>query len=73
MFKKNVNVNITNIMLSSLSNTPPWPGIKLEKSFTLNLLFIAEKNKSPNCPTTLKSNTTEEITNTDALGSITVR
>ena len=33
-------------MLSSLSKTPPWPGIKLEKSFTLNLLFIAEKTKS---------------------------
>ena len=33
MFKKKVNVSITNIILSSLSSTPPCPGIKFEKSF----------------------------------------
>ena len=73
MFKKKVNVSITNIILSSLSSTPPCPGIKLEKSFILNLLFIAEKNKSPNCPTKLKSKTTKAVANILALPSITVK
>ena len=39
-------------MLSNLSNIPPWPGIILEKSFILKYLLIAEKTKSPICPTT---------------------
>ena len=44
-------------MLSNLSNTPPCPGIILPKSFILNFLLIAEKNKSPNCPIKVKNNT----------------
>ena len=42
--------NNTNIILSSLSNMPPCPGIILEKSLTLKCLLIDENTKSPNCP-----------------------
>ena len=38
------------MILSNRSKTPPWPGIKLEKSLIPYCLFICEKNKSPSCP-----------------------
>ena len=47
---KNINPNIINNILSNLSSTPPCPGIMFEKSFLLKYLLIAEKVRSPNCP-----------------------
>ena len=35
---------------------PPCPGIRLEKSLTLNVLLIDENTKSPSCPTIAKNN-----------------
>ena len=40
-------------MLSNLSKIPPCPGIIVPKSFILQNLFIAEKDKSPICPAIL--------------------
>ena len=60
-------------MLSNLSNTPPWPGIILPKSFILNFLLIAEKNKSPNCPIKVKNNTIIDTLNILASVFITVK
>ena len=44
---------LANIILSSLSNIPPWPGIILPLSFTLDSLFNFDSIKSPNVPKTL--------------------
>lgn len=41
------------IWQSILSLTPPWPGIRLEKSFILIDLFKPEAKKPPNGPTVL--------------------
>ena len=60
-------------MLSSLSSIPPWPGIIFEKSFMPYNLFIAEKNKSPNCPIKLKNKTIDPIKKYEIVGSITVK
>ena len=59
MFINSIYVKITNIMLSSLSRIPPWPGIKLEKSLTLYCLLMLEKNKSPIWPTIDNNNVIE--------------
>ena len=44
-------INITKDILSILSNKPPCPGIKFEKSFISFSRLILLKNKSPICPT----------------------
>ena len=41
---------VINNRLSHLSNNPPWPGKRFEKSFIPQYLFIADAAISPTCP-----------------------
>ena len=44
---------LANIILSSLSNNPPWPGIITPLSLTLDCLFSFDSIRSPKVPKTL--------------------
>ena len=71
ILKNSKNPNTINIMLSNLSNIPPCPGIKLEKSFVLYYLFIEENTKSPIWPNIVRINVTRTIPTIPTVGSIT--
>src|SRR5215813_3430809 len=46
---------------SSLSITPPWPGMSRLESFAPNCLFTQDSNKSPNCAKTESTNVIASI------------